>query len=245
SDIDGETQGDASGSSVSLSSDGSIVAIGAINNDGLNGYSSGHVRIYRNIGDVWTQIGSDIDGETQGDASGSSVSLSSDGSIVAIGAINYDGINGSDSGHVRIYRNIGDIWTQIGSDIDGETQGDRSGSSVSLSSDGSTIAIGAPNNAENGINSGHVRVYDLTAVLSAQSFEQDYFTYYPNPVKNILNLKLNQGLELKQVNIYNIQNQYLYSVKTSKIDVRSLPGGIYFVEVITNEGKSTKKIVIE
>ncbi|HBL38310.1 MAG TPA: hypothetical protein DDZ19_04385 [Flavobacteriales bacterium] len=36
---------------------------------------------------------------------------------------------------------------------------DWSGWSVSLSSDGTTVAIGAIYNAGNGINSGHVRVY--------------------------------------------------------------------------------------
>ena len=52
--------------------------------------------------DFSTQIGSDIDGEAAGDLSGYSVSLSSDGTIVAIGADYNDG-NGSSSGHVRIY----------------------------------------------------------------------------------------------------------------------------------------------
>ena len=43
-DIDGEAEGDVSGRSVSLSSDGSIVTIGADLNDG-NGTSSGHTRV--------------------------------------------------------------------------------------------------------------------------------------------------------------------------------------------------------
>ena len=38
---------------------------------------------------------------------------------------------------------IGFGQTQIGSDIDGEAAGDQSGRSVSLSADGSTVAIGA------------------------------------------------------------------------------------------------------
>ena len=38
-------------------------------------------------GSSWTQIGDDIDGEAAGDNSGYSVSLSSDGTIVAIGAM--------------------------------------------------------------------------------------------------------------------------------------------------------------
>tara|TARA_B110000238_G_scaffold60232_1_gene65832 strand:- start:433 stop:1941 length:1509 start_codon:yes stop_codon:yes gene_type:complete len=157
SDIDGEGSGDLSGSSVSLSSDGSNVAIGACGNDG-NSFYSGHVRIYKNIRDTWTQVGSDIDGEAAGDWSGNSVSLSSDGSTVAIGAYNNGG-NGFYSGHIRIYKNISGTWTQVGSDIDGEAADDRSGWSVSLSSDGSTVAIGASGNDGNGLDAGHVRIY--------------------------------------------------------------------------------------
>ena len=48
------------------------------------------------------QLGQDIDGEAANDYSGRSVSLSSDGSIVAIGAYGNDG-NGSAAGHVRVY----------------------------------------------------------------------------------------------------------------------------------------------
>ena len=156
-DIDGEAAYDESGSSVSLSSDGAILAIGAQQNDG-NGTSAGHVRVYQNVSGTWTQIGADIDGEASGDDSGWSVSLSSDGATLAIGAISNDG-NGSNSGHVRVYQNVSGTWTQIGADIDGEASGDDSGRSVSLSSDGATLAIGAPYNDGNGPNAGHVRVY--------------------------------------------------------------------------------------
>ena len=159
-DIEGEAPSDKSGSSVSVSTDGSIVAIGAPLNDG-NGDRSGHVRIYENIGGAWTQIGADIDGEAAYDSSGGSVSLSADGSIVAIGAGGNDE-NGNGSGHVRVYENTGGVWTQIGQDIDGEAALDNSGFSVSLSADGSILAIGAPFNDENGTSSGHVRIYQNT-----------------------------------------------------------------------------------
>ena len=88
---------------VSLSSDGSRVAIGAYSNDGTNGANSGHVRIYDYDGSAWVQVGGDIDGEAANDQSGRAVSLSSDGTRVAIGAKFNDGANGSNSGHVRIY----------------------------------------------------------------------------------------------------------------------------------------------
>jgi len=165
--IYGEFVSDHFGKSVSLNSDGSTVAIGAPDNNG-NDTDAGHVRIYHNNAGTWTQIGADIDGEAVSDNSGISVSLSSDGSLVAIGALFNDG-NGSNAGHVRIYQNNAGTWTQMGADIDGEAESDFSGNSVSLSSDGSVAAIGAYGNDENGLSSGHVRVYNLLILPSITS----------------------------------------------------------------------------
>ena len=175
SDIDGEAANDFSGTSVSLSSDGTIVAIGANGNDG-GGTNSGHVRVYQYSSGSWSQLGSDIDGEAENDYSSqqSSISLSADGSIVAIGAILNDG-GGSNSGHVRIYKWNGSVWTKIGDDIDGEAVGDRSGISVSLSADGSIVVIGASSNDGGGTNSGHVRIYEYSADVTTEKIEKCYF----------------------------------------------------------------------
>jgi len=153
-DIVGEGDEDHSGKSLSLSSDGKTVAIGAVRN---NAYA-GHVRVYEFNGNIWNQIGRDIDGETALDNFGKSVSLSSDGKTVAIGAVGNDG-SGENAGRVSIYKFNGTIWNQIGKDIDGLTAGDRSGKTVSLSSDGKTVAIGAPQNRKLRGNAGYVRVY--------------------------------------------------------------------------------------
>ena len=153
-DIDGEAVSDDSGYSVSIDSDGSHVAIGADFNDG-GGSNAGHVRIYSWNGSAWTQVGNDIDGEATNDYSGISVSIDSDGSHVAIGANG----NGSSSGHVRVYEYSSGSWSQVGNDIDGEAASDNSGRSVSIDSDGSHVAIGAPYNDGNGSSSGHVRVW--------------------------------------------------------------------------------------
>ena len=185
-DIDGEAAGDRSGESVSLSSDGTTVAIGAHGNDG-NGSWSGHVRIYawNSATSAWEQQGADIDGEAADDDSGSSVSLSSDGTTVAIGATDNDG-NGSDSGHVRIYawNSATSAWEQQGADIDGEAAGDWSGWSVSLSSDGTTVAIGAPYNDGNGSNSGHVRVYSFSCPQIVEGCTDENAANY-NPEANV------------------------------------------------------------
>lgn len=109
----------------------------------------------------WQQMGIDINGEAANDHSGTSVSLSSDGSIVAIGAYGNSG-NGDESGHVRVYEYSEENWQQMGSDIDGEGIEHRSGMSISLSSDGSILAIGAIYNDGNGCAAGHIRIYEFT-----------------------------------------------------------------------------------
>lgn len=162
--IEGEAAFDASGWSVSLNFDGSTVAIGATSNNG-NGPSAGHVRIFNLTGGEWTQVGEDIDGEAAGDRSGYSVSLSSDGKTVAIGAIGNDD-TGDTAGHTRVYKLENGSWTQIGTDIDGEAASDASSWSVSLNSDGSTVAIGALNNDASGSAAGHVRVYQLVETVN-------------------------------------------------------------------------------
>jgi len=161
-DINGETSSDFLGKSVSLSSDGSIVAIGATGSSS----GKGQTKIYQNLSGIWTQIGQSIYGEASGDNSGWSVSLTADGSIVAIGATRNAG-NGTNSGHVRVYQNLSGIWTQIRQDIDGEAADDNSGCSVSISADGSIVAIGANNNDGNGDGSGQTRIYGHCETFNA------------------------------------------------------------------------------
>jgi Flp pilus assembly pilin Flp len=242
-DIDGETAGDRSGFSVSLSSDGTTVAIGAPFNGG-SGNVAGSVRLYQNVSGTWTQLGTDIDGEAAEDFSGNSVSLSSDGTIVAIGAPSNDG-SGANAGSVRVYQNVSGSWNKIGADIDGEAAVDSSGTSVSLSGDGTTVAIGAPENDGSGNAAGHVRVYDLTAVLSSDSFVLSNFSIFPNPASEQVTITLQENLQLEKVNIYNTLGQLVKTEKNSSINVSSLSKGSYYFEVITNQGKATKTVLVQ
>merc|ERR1740124_779859 len=67
-------------------------------------------------------MGADIDGEAEYDYSGTAVSMSADGNIVAIGAHSNDGATETESniGHVRVYEFQSGSWRQLGTDIDGE-----------------------------------------------------------------------------------------------------------------------------
>ncbi|GAA3605312.1 gliding motility-associated C-terminal domain-containing protein [Flavivirga amylovorans] len=151
----GTRKGEEFGRTISLSHNGTVLAIGARGNDGT-GTDAGHVRVYRRDAlDNWVQIGNDIDGTQAWSLSGFDVSLSGDGNVVAIGAPFFD-VNGlSNAGQVRVYRrDTNDNWVQIGSDIEGRSEGERLGVSVSISNDGNTLAmvalhLGSPYTVEN------------------------------------------------------------------------------------------------
>jgi WD40 repeat protein len=140
------------GSVVSLSKSGDILAIGdpriGIANDTLPGM----VRIFqlqRSGTKQWIQRGSDINGMAAGDHFGSSVSLSDDGSVAAVGAMG--------SLTMYVYDSSMDTWAQLGQNIAAAPSLALSypvGSSVALSGDGQVVAVGENEN-------NRVRVYDF------------------------------------------------------------------------------------
>jgi hypothetical protein len=156
-DIFGTNAEDLSGSALSLSADGTIVAIGSPSYSG-NGKYCGQVRVFQLLNNKWTQIGTDLNGSRAGLSFGTSVALSSDGSIVAIGTL-FDNFWGGQTGSVSVFKNVTGIWKQLGKIINGEQGFENSGAEISLSADGFTLAVGASGNWENGNNSGCARVY--------------------------------------------------------------------------------------
>ncbi|NJC24909.1 T9SS type A sorting domain-containing protein [Neolewinella antarctica] len=156
-DIDGEREGDQSGWAVSLSANGKRVAISAVYNSDYRA-GAGHVRIYEESGDIWTQLGGDIDGEGSLNFSGVSLSLSADGDRVAIGAVeNRDA--GVRAGHVRVFALKDSSWLQVGNDLDGDGSESLFGGSVSLTANGTRLAVGATGIAGSTMDLGQVSVY--------------------------------------------------------------------------------------
>ena len=138
--------------------------------------------------------------------------------------------------------------TQIGADIDGEAVNDLSGWSVSLSDDGSIVAIGAPFNVGNGSNSGHVRVFDLSSVLGIDDNSLLDFSVYPSPTSGILNIE--SETTITQLEIYNQLGQLVISIPiaigTNKntIDISRVSPGLYFIKIMDENGNfGTKKVI--
>lgn len=153
-DIDGAT-GDQSGWAVSMSADGTVMAVGAK----LNGATdAGCVRVYDLVGGSWTQRGSDIVGGSAGDQSGHSVALTSDGLVVAIGSPGASGGNGL----ARVFAWDGTAWTQRGASITPSAHTGQAGFSVAISGDGEWLAIGSPYDSSFQSGGGSASVYRWT-----------------------------------------------------------------------------------
>ena len=152
-DLVGKVAGDWFGSRCALSSDGNRVAIAVSSTSIVD--VTGHVQIFDWGGRQWTQAGSNLHvGENCTD-----ITLSSDGNRLAIGSPYSRNKSAPYAGLVRIYDWRGNQWTQVGSNLVGQADGDWFGKSVALSSDGNRIAVGAPfhNHCK-----GYVRIYGWT-----------------------------------------------------------------------------------
>jgi uncharacterized protein YjbI with pentapeptide repeats len=148
--INGQSSNNYFGSSLCMSTDGTTVIVGAPQYPNPRGYAG----VYKNISGTWTLLGSLLYGDTQTDQFGDSVSISADGTIIAVGAIKPSGI-----GYVKVYKYITNAWVQQGSTITGGGTNFQNGCSVSLSANGKIIAIGEKLNTTNGSNAGRGRVF--------------------------------------------------------------------------------------
>ena len=126
------------GISVSLSADGTKLAVGAYSGDG-NQIQSGYARVYGLVDEVWLQIGNDLDGDLGRERFGRSVNLNSDGDVLAVGVTQRE----TDTGYVAVFGLTGNVWVQFGQLIEGEDDYDGYGRCGSLSADGNRLATGA------------------------------------------------------------------------------------------------------
>lgn len=226
---------------LTMSGNGDIVALSA---PGLE-VGAGRVRVYKNISNNWTQIGDDILGDNSSDFSGHSLSLDYEGLTIAISSPQKNIGNLTKSGEVRVFQYYNSKWNKIGNSLLGDKKNALFGTSISLSSNGKKIAIGAKSYNVSSTVSGQVKVYDLSAVLSSDSFVLSKFSIFPNPVKNKVTVQLKDNLEVKNISIYNSLGQLVKTSKKQTIDTSSLSKGIYFLQIETDKGKATKKLVIE
>jgi trimeric autotransporter adhesin len=158
--------GDTFGHSVSLSSDGSTLVVGAPwensaaigvdgDQDDNSASNAGALYVFLRQGLSWSQQAY-IKASNTGteDLFGYSVAISSDGETIAASAVNEDGSatgidqgdnSATDAGAVYVFRRRGAVWRQrayLKPSI--SVANAQFGTSIALAGDGSTIAVGAP-----------------------------------------------------------------------------------------------------
>ncbi len=84
--------------------------------------------------------------------------------------------------------------------------------------------------------------------LSNPDFEfSNYFTLYPNPVNDVLNIIATQNIKIQSFAIYDILGQLVIAVpnvkSVSNIDVSKLRTGTYFIKVKSDLGSSNMKFI--
>jgi len=156
----GRNELDQFGYAVSLSEDGSRLAVSEPGLDGPAGDRAGNVRVFDYDGaSSWILTGDEIGGEAVADLFGLSLSLSGDGKRLAVGSPYHDSDTGANlSGRVRVFEYKNKSWKTVGDALDGPQSLDWFGWAVDLSYDGTEVVVGAPRNIEHG---GFVRCFAL------------------------------------------------------------------------------------
>ena len=134
----------AFGSSTAISDDGKVLVIGCALDDSPT-IDAGSCFIYEKVNELWTERQKILaPSQVSGNNFGNGVSVSADGSTIAIGMSGYDMGSISNCGGVYIYVRSGNTWVYhslltitIANALFG------SGGRVALSGDGQTLAIGA------------------------------------------------------------------------------------------------------
>lgn len=95
-------------------------------------------------------------------------------------------------------------------------------------------------------NEGSVATF-WTSTLSTPNFQEIEFSFYPNPVKDLLHIESPQS-EIQKIQIFDMNGkQVLQSdlVGQETIDVSQLKSGVYLLQVETRKVKATRKLVKE
>ena len=243
----------SNGGRMAMSSDGNTIAVSTANTKPMNVNS---VNVFRYTNNTWAQMGTSIisSKEALGEVYGyGEVVMSGSGNVVALGAWNGQ----TWASGVDIFEYLQGNWVKKGEIID-TTSTNSIHEVIAISRDGSSLALRKNEDlgqkTASGVNTsnhqgksptGGVRVFDISGILSSDTFVLENFKIYPNPATDILNIELENSLVLEKVLIYNTTGQLVKETSEKTINVSGFAKGIYNVQVLTNHGKATKKVIVK
>ena len=204
-----------------LSDNGDYLAI-------LGNSNGGHVELFQLVNGNWHAFPSSLLPEQPNGEQLSSVDISGDGLRVAIGSSSNDG-NGIDAGNVRVFEHAVTNWNQLGGDIDGESSGAESGSSVALNARGDLLATGAPFSGASVVSSGRIRVFTASPIQPALELGRAVFvesgnlqvgmTYQLQTSTNLMDWQ-NEGVAFTATNSVWESAEYWKTIGTNRLNFR-------------------------
>lgn len=88
---------------------------------------------------------------------------------------------------------------------------------------------------------------EFSVTLSNIEFNDDAFSFYPNPVKDVLTFVLDENIMLLKVSIVNINGRIVkketITASNSKLNMSNLSSGIYFIDFEMSKKRFRKKII--
>ncbi len=201
------------------------------------------VLVYELQNDEWVLAGDTISySAVNGGGIPDFFSFSGNGNRLAIGNVASGGFSGS--AVVLEFQN-GD-WELLGEELEGIDGDDYFGQSVSLSSDGTKLAVGAIalgfTPATGG--TGYVELWDYSEFVSTKNLIQTPVDIYPNPTSGEVFIS---GIVPDQVRIINQSGQVVryFNNGDQQINLSNLPSGIYFMELVKGDQWAIEKMVKE
>lgn len=91
--------------------------------------------------------------------------------------------------------------------------------------------------------------FKVTATtLSTDDFVSSKFSVYPNPANDLVTVSNNGSIQINKVSITDINGRTVKSlnyngVTETQVNISDLNSGIYFMNIDTNEGIATKKVI--
>lgn len=89
---------------------------------------------------------------------------------------------------------------------------------------------------------------NITSVLSRDEFDISKFSVYPNPVDKFITVSNSDNIRYEKVTFTDVNGRIVKSVSPNgltelEINVSDLNSGVYFLNIYTETGKATKKII--
>jgi len=90
--------------------------------------------------------------------------------------------------------------------------------------------------------------FTVTELLSSSDFVASKLSVYPNPANNVVNIGNTADMQIQKVALVDINGRTVKSmnfngVNDVQINISDLNAGVYFMNINTNEGTATKKII--